>query len=168
MKNTERERAQSSQEVMKRYPILVAHLICASLGYFTPKAAANAITAHIRGQSFYCEWYGHMTSGGKNILDVGRDNLSAANLKGANLSAANLRWADVRWTNLKETDLTDANLTGANLMDADLPGADLRGATLDGTILIKADLTGANVTGVNLRSAYLDDHTKLDGAIGLD
>ena len=78
MKNTERERAQSSQEVMERYPILVAHLICASLGYFTPKAAANAITAHIRGQDFWCEWYAHMTSGGKDILDVGRDTLSGA------------------------------------------------------------------------------------------
>ena len=75
---TERERAQSSQEVMERYPILVAHLICASLGYFTPKAAANAITTHIRGQGFYCEWYAHMASGGKNILDVGRDTLRRA------------------------------------------------------------------------------------------
>ena len=75
---TKRERAQSSQEVMERYPILVAHLICASLGYFTPKAAANAIVTHIRGQDFYCEWYADMANGGKNIQDVARDTLMRA------------------------------------------------------------------------------------------
>ena len=73
-----RERAQSLQEVMERYPILVSHLICESLGYFTPKAAANAITTHIRGQDFYCEWYADMASGGKNIQGVGRDTLRRA------------------------------------------------------------------------------------------
>ena len=78
MERTRRERAQSAQEVMERYPILVAHLMCASLGYFTPKAAANAIVTHIRGQGFWCEWYGHMASGGKNILDVGHDTLNGA------------------------------------------------------------------------------------------
>ena len=75
---TTRERAQSSQEVMERYPILVSHLICESLGYFTPKAAANAIVTHIRGQDFYCEWYADMANRGKNIQDVARDTLMRA------------------------------------------------------------------------------------------
>ena len=75
---TTRERAQSSREVMDRYPILVSHLICASLGYFTPKAAANAIVTHIRGQDFYCEWYADMANRGKDIQDVGRDTLKRA------------------------------------------------------------------------------------------
>lgn len=37
-------------EVLDRYPILVAHMICESLGYFTPNAAANALLAHIEGR----------------------------------------------------------------------------------------------------------------------
>ena len=121
-------------------------------------------------------------------LDFKWADLDEADLKGANLSGANLSWAslmdtdlkdanltgaDLRWATLDGADLSNANLTGTDLrwtslQDADLPGADLRGATMDGTILVNADLTGANVTGVNLRSAYLDDDTKLDGAIGLD
>ena len=32
----------SALEVARRYPRLVAHLICDSLGYFTPQAAASA------------------------------------------------------------------------------------------------------------------------------
>lgn len=30
-------------KIMKKYPRIVAHLITESLGYFTPKSAANAI-----------------------------------------------------------------------------------------------------------------------------
>jgi hypothetical protein len=35
----------------------VAHLICESLGYFTPEAAANAIASFTKGEAFFCEWY---------------------------------------------------------------------------------------------------------------
>ena len=45
------------QQVLNKYPILTAHLICESLGYLTPISAANAILAHINRNPFYCEWY---------------------------------------------------------------------------------------------------------------
>jgi hypothetical protein len=32
-------------------------MICESLGYFTPLAAANAILAYRTGVPFWCEWY---------------------------------------------------------------------------------------------------------------
>ena len=49
-------------ETMARYPLLTAHMICESLGYFSPTGAANAILAHIQGQSNACEWYLHMAA----------------------------------------------------------------------------------------------------------
>ena len=109
-------------------------------------------------------------------------------LKGANLSGVDFKWADLGWANLSNVDLTgtdlrwadltaadltganlsNANLSWASLMDAELQGADLRGAIVNRTNLTGADLTGTNMARVNLHSAYLDDNTKLDGAIGLD
>jgi hypothetical protein len=58
----------------------VAHLICESLGYFTPQAAANAIAYYTRGEPFSCEWYYdwaskrcHRTGAGlrDNVREVG-------------------------------------------------------------------------------------------------
>jgi hypothetical protein len=43
-----------------RYPRLVAHLICHSLGYFCPKSAAMAIHRYKDSQPMFCEWYAHM------------------------------------------------------------------------------------------------------------
>jgi len=45
---------------MKKYPRLVMHLICHSLGYFTPGSAANALSFHKAGKPFFCEWFSHM------------------------------------------------------------------------------------------------------------
>ena len=105
-------------------------------------------------------------------------DLSNADLPNADLTGINFKWASLMDTNLTSTNLTGAdmkgtNLTGTNLrwttlVCANLEGADLRGAIIDGTNLEGANLTGANLTGVNLHSAYLDDETKLDGAIGLE
>ena len=50
-------KTRSQSEVLQRLPSLVAHLICESLGYFTPEAAANAIAYYTRGEPFFCEWY---------------------------------------------------------------------------------------------------------------
>ena len=115
-------------------------------------------------------------------------DLSNADLKGADLTGINFKWAilmdadlsntdltgaDLRWADLDGADLSNANLAGTDLrwttlVDANLSHADLRGAIIDGTNLEEANLTGANLTGVNLHSAYLDDETRLDGAIGLE
>lgn len=45
------------EEVMKKYPRIVAHLIAESLGYFTPKSAAIAIIKAKNNEPFFCEWY---------------------------------------------------------------------------------------------------------------
>ena len=46
---------------MAKYPRLVAHMICQSLGYFTPKSAANAVSHYKANEPFACEWYSFMT-----------------------------------------------------------------------------------------------------------
>lgn len=67
------------EEILSRYPRLVAHLICESLGYFTPHAAANAIKHHALGRPFPCEWYLHMAGeDGASLLQVGREVLARA------------------------------------------------------------------------------------------
>ena len=67
------------REILRKYPRLVAHLICESLGYFSVLSAAGAIEAHAAGEPCYCEWYCHMSSvGKKDIRDVGRDTLALA------------------------------------------------------------------------------------------
>ena len=101
-------------------------------------------------------------------IDFKWADLANANLTGADLSGTDLRWADLTATDLTGANLCNADLSWASLMEADLQDADLRGAILNRTNLTGADLTRTNMAGVNLHSAYLDDNTKLDGAIGLD
>ena len=100
--------------------------------------------------------------------DLSRIDFKWADLANANLTGADLTGTDLRWADLTGTNLSNANLSWASLMEADLTGSDLRGAILNRTNLTGADLTRTNMAGVNLHSAYLDDNTKLDGAIGLD
>jgi hypothetical protein len=50
-------KVRSQADVLQHLPCLVAHLICESLGYFTPQSAANAIAHYTKGEAFYCEWY---------------------------------------------------------------------------------------------------------------
>ena len=76
------------QEILERYPRLTAHLICTSLGYFTPEGAANAILSYKADKPFACEWYSHMAMGGTQdpsmmfdhdrLLTVGRRALERA------------------------------------------------------------------------------------------
>lgn len=68
------------EEIVARYPRLVAHLICESLGYFTPRAAANALLHLKRGRPFFCEWYTHLAGGfdEARVLEVGRQVLEVA------------------------------------------------------------------------------------------
>ena len=52
--------AWTKEVCMKKYPRLVAHLICHSLGYFSPQAAANALSFYKSKRPFFCEWFTHM------------------------------------------------------------------------------------------------------------
>ena len=66
-------------EILRRYPRLVSHLICESLGYFTPEGAAGAILAVVRNRPCACEWYLHMAGlAGLSLEDVGRHTLRRA------------------------------------------------------------------------------------------
>ncbi len=70
--------------VMKRYTRITSHLIAHSLGYFSPRSAANAVLSYINDRAFWCEWYMHMASFRKGddrdklIKDVGKDALKFA------------------------------------------------------------------------------------------
>ena len=81
--------AWTQEACLRKYPRLVAHLICCSLGYFTPQSAANAISFYKNGKAFFCEWYSHMTKYAKDNLTgdyfdekicrrVGRETLNLA------------------------------------------------------------------------------------------
>jgi hypothetical protein len=65
-------------DVITRYPRLTAHLICESLGYFTPESAATAILHYIRKKPYFCEWYSHMAQGydDQKVLEVGVNTLT--------------------------------------------------------------------------------------------
>ncbi len=75
-----RLRPQTKQDVMRRYPYLVSHMICESLGYFTPGAAAMAVRHHMMGEANFCEWYVHMAQGydEKKVIAVGVDTIRRA------------------------------------------------------------------------------------------
>ena len=45
-----------TNEVMRRYPRLTAHIIAESLGYATPTCAARILKDARDGQKNYCEW----------------------------------------------------------------------------------------------------------------
>lgn len=51
----------SQEDILRKYPRLVGHLICQSLGYFTPLAAANAIAHYMVNKPFFCEWYSYIS-----------------------------------------------------------------------------------------------------------
>ena len=71
-------------DVLRRWPRLVAHLICESLRYFTPRGAANAILAYREGVPFACEWYCYLAEGRGDrvatdaLLAVNREVIAAA------------------------------------------------------------------------------------------
>ena len=69
----------TNQEILDRYPQLTAHLICESLGYFGPTAAANAIRSYAEGRVHACEWYLDMAAQtGKPLLQIGREVIARA------------------------------------------------------------------------------------------
>lgn len=75
----------TQEEVLRRWPRLVAHMICESLGYFTPKKAALAIICYKRNEPYFCEWYSAMANArGADFFDddtvreIGRDVIKRA------------------------------------------------------------------------------------------
>lgn len=46
----------TAEQVIRRWPRLVAHLICQSLGYFTPTGAASCIADYKNGREDCCEY----------------------------------------------------------------------------------------------------------------
>ena len=68
------EQPLTQDDVRRRYPRLVAHMVCDSLGYFTPGAAAQALKAYKENVPNCCEWYVHMARGFNDdkLLDVGK------------------------------------------------------------------------------------------------
>jgi hypothetical protein len=71
--------------VLMRYPRLIAHMICESLGYFTPMCAANAIIRYLEGDTFPCEWYSHRCNcrgrgyfHKETLLDIGRETIASS------------------------------------------------------------------------------------------
>ena len=75
-------------EALKKWPRLSAHVICQSLGYFTPDGAALALIKHKRGEPYHCEWYwaaNGFEQGRKldadfdeDLLDINRNVIKAA------------------------------------------------------------------------------------------
>jgi hypothetical protein len=53
---TKRSCPASRDAVARRYPRVVGHLICHSLGYATPATAASIVFDAIRGRQNWCEW----------------------------------------------------------------------------------------------------------------
>ena len=43
-------------QIMQRFPNIVAHIICESLGYATPSHAAGILQTALLGDPDYCEW----------------------------------------------------------------------------------------------------------------
>ncbi len=81
MTTTTTAKPMSTKEALNRWPRLTAHMICESLGYFTPEAAARALLMHKRGQPNWCEWYIHMTGYSANdqkLVQVGRETIGRA------------------------------------------------------------------------------------------
>lgn len=74
----EGKRPTSGHEAARRYPNIVAHMMCESLGYFSAGAAANALADHIDGRACACEWYLHLAQDGRTLLQVGADVIRRA------------------------------------------------------------------------------------------
>ena len=60
----------SREQALRRWPRLVAHMICESLGYFTVESAASALAHYKAIKPYACEWYSHQCRcRGKGLFD---------------------------------------------------------------------------------------------------
>ena len=80
MEKTARALPETTREALNRWPRLTAHMICESLGYFTPEGAAGALLDHKRGYGHFCEYYIHLAQSWKEdkVLEVGRKVIERA------------------------------------------------------------------------------------------
>jgi hypothetical protein len=66
----------SADDIMRKYPALTAHVICASLGYATPSLAARIVRNAKWGLPTFCEWisahYGGDSRGAVRLAWLGR------------------------------------------------------------------------------------------------
>ena len=62
----------TADEALKRYPRLAAHMICESLGYLSPRAAAVALANHRNGRETGSEMFCHLKRPEESLLDTGR------------------------------------------------------------------------------------------------
>jgi hypothetical protein len=54
------------QAIAKRYPRLIAHLMCESLGYMSVETAVVTIIRWQEGSGLSCEWFAHIAFHGAN------------------------------------------------------------------------------------------------------
>ncbi len=58
------------RQMLERYPRIIGHLICESLGYFTPQGAAVAVYKYKQGDYMSCELYSDVCyKRGKGFFD---------------------------------------------------------------------------------------------------
>jgi hypothetical protein len=69
----------NTEEALRRWPRIAAHLIAESIGYFSPEGSANALLLFKRDQDNYCEWFLHMAYlGRKPIRQVAVETIRRA------------------------------------------------------------------------------------------
>lgn len=61
--NGSRANLPTTDDYLRRYPRLCSHIICQSLGYATPTAAARILMHADRNEPDYCEWIATCYSG---------------------------------------------------------------------------------------------------------
>ena len=80
------DQPRTAQEQMRRTPLLVAHLMSESLGYFSPTAAALALSYHRAGLPDACEMYSayagedheHPSFDTDKLIDANRRTIAGA------------------------------------------------------------------------------------------
>lgn len=105
------------EEAMRRWPRLCAHMICESLGYFTPRSAALALLHMKRRSPYFCEWYSHMAQ----FRNERRDLFDEASVL-ALLAAARGERLHAYFLTAVKTGMRAGELCGLRWSDVDLEG----------------------------------------------
>jgi hypothetical protein len=65
-----RKRPETTDEFIRRYPAVTAHLVAERLGYFTPESAAMAGLDGLHGRENWCEYIGDFEDRSKVAFHV--------------------------------------------------------------------------------------------------